>query len=70
MKSDLRLEYSPVRKINNAQRRAAYTVRARKLLGFEARISLKEGLREMVDWWRGAVSCQNMPDELMRQAIK
>jgi UDP-glucose 4-epimerase len=60
MKSDLRLEYGPPRKVNNVQRRLAYTEKARKLLGFETRISLEEGLRSMVNWWREEVARQNM----------
>jgi UDP-glucose 4-epimerase len=67
MNSDLRLEYGPVRKVNNVQRRLAYTEKARKLLGFETRISLEEGLRDMVEWWREEVSRQNVADQLRRQ---
>lgn len=69
MKSDLRVEYGPVRKVNNVQRRLASTDKANTLLGFETCISLEEGLREMVDWWREETSRQNMSEELMRQAI-
>ena len=67
MESDLRQEYGPVRKLNTVQRRLAYTDKARELLGFEASISLEEGLREMVDWWRKEVTSQSMTDQLVRQ---
>lgn len=33
-------------------RRALETTRARQLLGFEARISLEDGLRRTIDWWK------------------
>ncbi len=65
MKSDLRPEYGPVRKVNNVPRRLACTEKARKLLGFETLISLEEGLRGMVDWWREETSSQNMFEQLM-----
>lgn len=69
MKSDLRPEYGPERKVNNVPRRLAYTEKARKLLGFETRISLEEGLRDMVDWWREEISRQNMADQSIRQKL-
>jgi UDP-glucose 4-epimerase len=34
------------------RRRLADVSRARELLGFEARITLDEGLRRLVQWWR------------------
>ena len=67
MKSDLRPEYGPVRKVNNVPRRLASTEKAKKLLGFETRISLEEGLHGMVDWWRKEMASQNMVDQLMLQ---
>ena len=63
MKSDLRPEYGPVRKVNNVQRRLAYTDKARKLLGFETTISLEEGLAGMVDWWREVTANHKMADQ-------
>jgi len=33
-------------------RRLADTAKAKDMLGFEARIRLDEGLRDLVDWWR------------------
>ena len=52
MESDLRLEYGPERKVNAVPRRVADTRKAKKLLGFESSISLEEGLRGLVEWWR------------------
>lgn len=45
-------EYGPERKVNAVSRRLASTDKARRLLGFEAQVSLEEGLRRLVDWWR------------------
>lgn len=52
MGSDLQPEYGPERKVNPVQRRLADTSKAKKLLGFEAEVSLEEGLRRLVSWWR------------------
>jgi UDP-glucose 4-epimerase len=54
MGSPASLEYGPARKVNPVSRRLADTSKARRLLGFEARIGLDEGLRSLVEWWRGA----------------
>ena len=51
MGSDLKPEYGPERKVNPVQRRLASTTKAKKLLGFEAEISLEEGLTRLVNWW-------------------
>ncbi|MCI0636995.1 MAG: NAD-dependent epimerase/dehydratase family protein, partial [Actinobacteria bacterium] len=37
---------------NGQPRRALDVTRAREWLGFEARVSLEEGLRRTVEWWR------------------
>lgn len=42
----------PERKVNGVPRRLADISRAKKLLGFKPSISLEEGLRGLVDWWR------------------
>jgi UDP-glucose 4-epimerase len=52
MGSDLRPEYGPARKVNAVSRRLADTSKARRLIGFEAQISLDEGLRRLVGWWQ------------------
>jgi len=49
-KSDLRPEYAPERKVNPVRRRLADITLARELLGFEAKVSLQEGLQELVKW--------------------
>jgi UDP-glucose 4-epimerase len=52
MGSDLRPEYGPQRKVNPVPRRLADTAKAHRLLGFEAKVGLEEGLRRLVLWWR------------------
>ena len=52
MGSDLEAAYVEERKVNPVSRRLADTSRARDLFGFEAEVSLEEGLRHLVDWWR------------------
>jgi UDP-glucose 4-epimerase len=52
MGSDLQPEYGAERKVNPVQRRLADVSKARDLLGFEAQVSLEEGLRQLVKWWR------------------
>jgi UDP-glucose 4-epimerase len=52
MGSDLAPEYGPERKVNAVPRRLADTRRARQQLGFEAEVTLEEGLRRLVEWWR------------------
>lgn len=51
-RSDLKPEHGPERKVNAVPRRLASTEAAREKLGFEARVSLHEGLTELVAWWR------------------
>lgn len=45
-------EYGPERSVNPVPRRLADTAKARALLGFEARVTLEDGLRGLVAWWR------------------
>ena len=52
MGSNLKPEYGPARKVNAVPRRLADTSKARDMIGFEAKISLDEGLRKLVDWWQ------------------
>ena len=52
MGSSSKLELGPERKVNPVPRRLADTQKARDLLGFEARVSIEEGLRTLVDWWQ------------------
>jgi UDP-glucose 4-epimerase len=52
MGSNLRPEYGPERKVNPVSRRLADTSKAERMLRFRARVSLDEGLRQLVAWWR------------------
>jgi len=45
-------EFAPERSVNPVPRRLASTAKSEQLLGFRASVSLEEGLRELVDWWR------------------
>jgi UDP-glucose 4-epimerase len=44
--------FAPERSVNPVPRRLASTAKAEELLGCRAGISLEEGLRGLVDWWR------------------
>jgi UDP-glucose 4-epimerase len=44
-------EFQPVRKVNAVTRRLAGVSAARAALGFSAEIGLREGLRELIEWW-------------------
>ena len=48
---DMRPDYTAERGVNPVPRRLADITRARDRLGFEAKVTLEEGLRELVDWW-------------------
>jgi UDP-glucose 4-epimerase len=52
MGSDLDVEFAAERAVNPVRRRLAETSKARRLLDFEARVGLEEGLRRLVGWWR------------------
>jgi UDP-glucose 4-epimerase len=52
MDSDLAVEHGPERAVNGVTRRLASTAAARDELGFEAKVGLKEGLTQLVEWWR------------------
>lgn len=45
-------QHAPARKVNSVTRRLADTTKAKELLGFETRVDLDEGLRDLVSWWR------------------
>ena len=53
MGSDLAVEFGPERTVNKVSRRLADTGRARDGIGFIAEIDVEEGLRRLVEWWRG-----------------
>jgi UDP-glucose 4-epimerase len=52
MESPLATQFGPERQVNKVSRRLADTALARERLGFEAKVSLAEGLRSLVEWWR------------------
>ena len=52
MDSDSVVEHGPERAVNGVARRLADVTSARAALGFEAEVSLEDGLRELVAWWR------------------
>jgi nucleoside-diphosphate-sugar epimerase len=54
MEVDLPPKYAPARKATPVWRRLADTEKARRRLGFRAHVSLEEGLRQLVKWWRQA----------------
>jgi UDP-glucose 4-epimerase len=49
---DIPPEYGPARKATPVWRRLADVSKARQCLGFKAQVSLEEGLRRLVEWWR------------------
>jgi UDP-glucose 4-epimerase len=51
-RSDLSVEFGPERAVNKVSRRLADTTAAREKLGFEAEVSIEEGLARLVEWWQ------------------
>lgn len=64
-RDDLKPEFAPERSINPVPRRLASTHKAESMLGFNASISLEDGLRGLVEWWRTEQQADSM---LMAQA--
>jgi UDP-glucose 4-epimerase len=52
MGSSLPPQHAEARKVNAVTRRLASTKKARDMIGFEAKIGMEEGLRDLVSWWR------------------
>jgi UDP-glucose 4-epimerase len=65
MDSDLRPEYGLEGKVNPVPRRLADVSKATRLLGFEARVGLQDGL---VGWWNGGVRNALGPDKFGARA--
>lgn len=53
--SDLDVRYEGERNVNPVSRRLADVGRASRMLGFDARYSLKEGMSKLVEWWRESI---------------
>jgi UDP-glucose 4-epimerase len=49
-------QYGPARKATPVFKQCADTRKARRCIGFEATVSLEEGLRELVRWWSEATN--------------
>src|SRR5690348_10375674 len=47
-------EFQSARKVNAVARRCADTAKARAMLGFVPEVPLRDGLRNLIAWWRGA----------------
>jgi UDP-glucose 4-epimerase len=60
MGSQLPLEFGPARAVNGVTRRLADITRAREVLGWKPEVSLEDGLRRLVTWWR---SVRDLPDQ-------
>ncbi|KHD73473.1 NAD-dependent epimerase [Actinoplanes utahensis] len=54
MKSDLAPEHGPARAVNGVTRRLADISLAERKLGWKPQLTLEEGLRGLVDWWRAS----------------
>ncbi|WDR06240.1 NAD-dependent epimerase/dehydratase family protein [Devosia rhodophyticola] len=52
MGSSLEPVHEPARKVNAVPRRLASTENADRQIGFKAEISMEEGLRDLVSWWK------------------
>jgi UDP-glucose 4-epimerase len=55
------VEYGPARKVNNVVRRLADTSAAADRIGFTARIGLRDGLADLVRWWRAERAAGTAP---------
>lgn len=54
MGSSLAPILEPARKVNPVARRLAATDKAARYLGFQAQISIEDGLRDLVSWWQAS----------------
>jgi UDP-glucose 4-epimerase len=50
------VEFGPERPVNGVTRRLADTSAAAHDLAFEAKVSLDDGLRRLVEWWRAEMA--------------
>src|SRR5947209_1589167 len=63
MGSPLTPDHGPARAVNSVDRRAADITLAREVLGFEAAVTLEDGLQRLVTWWREASAALDEPLE-------
>jgi len=68
MGSDLSIEYGAERKVNPVPRRLADVSKANRLLGFNAQVSLEEGLCRLVNWWRDRSVVSLVPEDNCTQS--
>jgi UDP-glucose 4-epimerase len=61
MGSDLDVEFGPERAVGGVTRRLADTTAAREDLGFEATVSLEQGLARLVEWWQSELAAGREP---------
>jgi UDP-glucose 4-epimerase len=59
-------EFRPERAVNPVSRRLADTTAARRRIGFVARIGLREGLGDLLEWWRNECRAAPAPAALAR----
>ncbi|HYD88935.1 MAG TPA: SDR family NAD(P)-dependent oxidoreductase [Vitreimonas sp.] len=52
MGKKLQPEYGPERKVNAVPRRLASIEKTKRMLGWEPKVDLEEGLERLVSWWR------------------
>jgi UDP-glucose 4-epimerase len=48
----LAAEFQPARRVNAVARRLADAEKAKRLLGFSAATPLRQGLQDLLSWWR------------------
>ncbi len=53
---DMKPEHAEERKVNPVRRRRASTEKAKRLLGFESQVDVREGLRQLIAWRRAKKS--------------
>ena len=56
-------EFGPERSVNPVPRRLASTRKAEEMLGFRASLPLKQGLSDLVDWWRSERNLFEVPSK-------
>jgi UDP-glucose 4-epimerase len=59
----LRPTHAEQRSINPVPRRLASTEAAQRSLGFEATIAPKDGIADLVAWWRGEIQLQTSTEK-------